>query len=59
VKELHPDTGQRLDGQLMDLADLRNQLNGNREEIAATTKQAAVTAGELAIQPRRSPAIPR
>ena len=50
VKELHPDTAQRLDEQLMGLADLMNQLNGNREKIAATAKRAAVTAGELAIQ---------
>ncbi|MGB8888294.1 MAG: multiheme c-type cytochrome [Candidatus Korobacteraceae bacterium] len=50
VKELHPDTAQRLDDELMGLADLMNQLNGNRQKIAASAKHAAVIAGELAIQ---------
>ena len=50
VEELHPDTGKRLNDQLMKLAGLMNQLNGNRTEIAATARSAAVVAGELAVQ---------
>lgn len=50
VEELHPDQSKRLNDELLNLAGLMNQLNGNRAEIAATAKQAAALAGELAIQ---------
>ena len=50
VEETHPDTSKRLNDELLKLAGLMNQLNGNRGEIAATAKHAATLAGELAIQ---------
>ncbi len=50
VEELHPDTSKRLNDELLKLAGLINQLNGNRAEIAATSKRAAVLAGDVAIQ---------
>jgi hypothetical protein len=50
VEELHPDTSRRLNDELLKLAGLMNQLNGNRAEIAATSKRAAALAGEVAIQ---------
>jgi hypothetical protein len=50
VEETHPDTSKRLNDELLKLAGLMNQLNGNRGEIATTAKHAATLAGELAIQ---------
>jgi hypothetical protein len=50
VEELHPDTAKRLNDELTHLAGLMNQLNGNRQEISATAKRAAVLSGELAVQ---------
>jgi len=50
VEELHPDTAKRLNDELTHLAGLMNQLNGNRLEISATAKRAAVLSGELAVQ---------
>ncbi len=50
AEELHPDTAKRLNDELLHLATLMNQLNGNRVEIAATAERAAKLAGDLAIQ---------
>jgi hypothetical protein len=50
VEELHPEASKQLNDELLKLAGLMNQLNGNRAEIAGTAKHAAVLAGELAIQ---------
>ena len=50
VEELHPETAKRLNDELVRLAGLMNQLNGNRAEIGATANHAAGIAGELAIQ---------
>lgn len=58
VEELHPDASKRLNDELLKLAGLMNQLNGNRSEIAATAKHAAGLAGELAIQIDNQPFDP-
>jgi hypothetical protein len=50
VEESHPETAKRLNDELIHLASLMNQLNGNRAEIAASANHAATLAGELAIQ---------
>ena len=50
AEELHPDTAKRLSDDLVQLAELMNQLNGNRTEIITTAKKSAAVAGDLAIQ---------
>jgi hypothetical protein len=55
VGELHPNTAKRLSDDLMKLAGLMNQLNGNRAEIASTAKSAASLANDLAVQLENQP----
>jgi len=50
AEELHPDTAKRLSDDLVQLAELMNQLNGNRTEIITTAKKSAAVAGDLAIE---------
>lgn len=50
VQEISPTTGKQLDDEVAQLASLMNQLNGNREQIAASATRASVLAEQLVKQ---------
>jgi len=50
VEEINPNASKQLDDQVSQLASLMNQLNGNREQIAASATRASVLADQLVKQ---------
>ncbi|MGH9530129.1 MAG: hypothetical protein ACRD2S_09460, partial [Terriglobales bacterium] len=50
VEEISPDLGKRLDHEVSQLANLMNQLDGNREQISASATSASRLADQLVKQ---------
>jgi len=50
VEEIGPNSSKQLDDQVSQLASLMNQLNGNREQIAASAMRASAFADEVVKQ---------
>jgi hypothetical protein len=50
VREINPSTGKQLEDEISQLANLMNQLNGNREQISASAMRASAFADQLVKQ---------